>query len=316
METAQMKRRHWLGTAIAGAVAAPWAASAAVAADPGVARVVDTHTHFYDPTRPQGVPWPPPGTPLHRKVMPADWLALAEPLGIRQTVVVEASPWVDDNRWVLELAAEEKSIVGFVGNLDPTDEQFAANLRQLANNPLFRGIRWRSELVRIDVQRDKVLAGAKLLADLGLELDLNGPATTLPHAAQLAAEVPQLRIVINHLGGSGDPQNIHRQWQANIRELAQHDNVYMKVSALVEQVPGAAGQAPRDTQYYAPVLDHLWECFGEDRLIYGSNWPVSDLGAPYETVFGIVKEYFAGKGQQAAEKYFWKNSLAAYRWVM
>ena len=311
-----MNRRHWLGTAIAGAVAAPWAASATVAADPGVARVVDTHTHFYDPTRPQGVPWPPPGTKLHRKVMPADWLALAQPLGIRHTVVVEASLWVEDNRWVLELAAEEQSIVGFVGNLDPTDEQFAANLRQLASNPLFRGIRWRSELVRIDVNREQVLAGARLLADLGLELDLNGPATMLPHAAQLAADVPQLRIVINHLGGSGDPQNIHRQWQANIRELAQHDNVYMKVSALVEQVPGDEGQAPRDTQYYLPVLDHLWECFGEDRLIYGSNWPVSDRGAPYDVVFGIVKEYFAGKGQQAAEKYFWKNSLAAYRWVM
>lgn len=310
-----MKRRHWLGTAIAGAVAAPWAATAAVAADINLARVIDTHTHFYDPTRPQGVPWPPPGTPLYRKVMPADWLALAEPLGIRQTVVVEASPWVEDNRWVLDLAANEKSIVGLVGNLDPNDEQFAAHLRQLASNPLFRGIRWRSDLVRIDAHRDKILAGARLLAELDLELDLNGPATTLPHAARLAAEVPQLRIVINHLGGSGDPQNLHRQWHANIRELAQHNNVYMKVSALVEQVPGAAGQAPRDVQYYLPVLDHLWECFGEDRLIYGSNWPVSDLGAPYETVFAIVKEYFAGKGQSAAEKYFWKNSLAAYRWI-
>ena len=74
------------------------------------------------------------------------------------------------------------------------------------------------------------------------------------------------------------------------------------------------GQAPRDTSYYLPVLDHLWECFGEDRLIYGSNWPVSDKGGPYDLVFKIVSDYFTGKGREACEKYFWKNSLAAYRW--
>ena len=71
-------------------------------------------------------------------------------------------------------------------------------------------------------------------------------------------------------------------------------------------------EAPRDTAYYLPVLDHLWECFGEDRLIYGSNWPVSDRGAPYEVVFKIVHEYFTSKGRDAAEKYFWRNATVAY----
>ena len=75
------------------------------------------------------------------------------------------------------------------------------------------------------------------------------------------------------------------------------------------------GQAPRDTAYYLPILDHLWETFGPDRLIYGSNWPVSDKGAPYDVIFKIVDEYFRTKGNEACEKYFWKNSKAAYRWV-
>ncbi|HCN30804.1 MAG TPA: amidohydrolase [Verrucomicrobiales bacterium] len=284
-------------------------------AAPAATRVIDTHTHFYDPARPQGVPWPPKNSPLHRTVLPADWLAVAAPHGARETVVVEASQWVEDNQWVLDLAEKEKSIVGLVGNLDPNDAQFAANLRRFAANPLFRGIRWRGDLVRLDENRDKVLAGARLLAEHGLELDLNGPASALEHAARLAAEVPDLRVVINHLGASGDPRALKPEWREAVRAVAAGPNVFMKVSALVEQVRDADGKAPDDAEFYLPILDHLWDCFGEDRLIYGSNWPVSDRGAPYETVFKIVSDYFGSKGREAAEKYFWRNSLKAYRWI-
>jgi hypothetical protein len=68
-------------------------------------------------------------------------------------------------------------------------------------------------------------------------------------------------------------------------------NVFCKVSALVEGVRGEVGKAPADPGYYLPILDTLWEAFGPDRLIYGSNWPVSDRGAPYATIIGIVKAY-------------------------
>ena len=78
---------------------------------------------------------------------------------------------------------------------------------------------------------------------------------------------------------------------------------------------GNSSHAPRDTAYYQPVLDHCWECFGEDRVVYGSNWPVSEKGGTYADEFKIVSEYFTAKGSGASEKYFWKNSLAAYRWI-
>lgn len=305
-----MNRRRFLQTTAA-ATLLPGITQAA----PPATRIIDTHTHFYDPTRPEGVPWPGKGTKLYRKVLPADWRALAEPHGIKETVIVEASQWVEDNQWILDLAEKEKCIVGFVGNLDPNDAAFATNLQRFAKNPIYRGIRWRGDLVRIDANRDKVLAGAKLLAQHGLQLDLNGPPTMLPHAAQLAADVPDLRIVIDHLGASGDPQSLRPEWKENIRTAAKQPNIFMKVSALVEQVKCEEGQAPRDTAYYLPILNHLWETFGPDRLIYGSNWPVSDKGAPYDVVFKIVDEYFRSKGTEACEKYFWKNSLTAYRWI-
>lgn len=303
-----MNRRRFLQSVAAASLAPAARASAAP-------RVIDTHTHFYDPSRPQGVPWPPKNSPLYRTVLPADWLAVAAPHGIRETVVVEASQWVEDNQWVLDLAAKEKSIVGLVGNLDPNDAAFAANLQRFAANPLFRGLRWRADLVRIDQNRERVLAGARQLAERDLSLDLNGPAAALEHADRLAGEVPDLRIIINHLGAPGDPRALRPEWQTAVRAIARRPNVFMKVSALVEQVPGAKGDAPGDAEYYRPILDTLWDCFGEDRLLYGSNWPVSDRGASYGVVFGIVRDYFGARGAGAADKYFQRNARAAYRWV-
>lgn len=306
-----MNRRHWIKTTTAAALGTVTAGAQQAPAT----RIIDTHTHFYDPTRPQGVPWPGKGTKLYRKVLPADWQAVANPHGVKETVVVEASQWVEDNQWILDLAAREKCIVGFVGNLDPNDAQFEANLKRFAENRIFRGIRWRGDLVRIDANKDKVLHGAKLLAERSLALDLNGGADMLVHAAELAGAVPDLRIVINHLGAPGDPRAIKPEWKENIKTVAARKNVFMKVSALVEQVKGAEGKAPDDVEFYRPILDPLWESFGPDRLIYGSNWPVSDRGAPYAAVFKIVRDYFAGKGAAESEKYFWKNSLSAYAWT-
>jgi len=306
-----MKRRHFLQS-----VAAASFPALAAAVDTEVAtRVVDTHTHFYDPTRPQGVPWPTQGTRLYRPVLPADWLAQAEPHGIRQTVVVEASKWVEDNQWILDLAAQEKSIVGFVGHLDPADTAFDAYLRRFAANPLFRGVRWSGAALMKPELQSMVLVGAKSLADHGLELDVNGPPEALLAVADLALAVPDLRLVINHLGSSGDPQSLKPAWREGIRVVTKCPNVWMKVSALVEQVKGAEGAAPTDVSYYLPILDYLWQNFGSDRLIYGSNWPVSDRGATYNTVFGLVRDYFSGKGKEACEKYFWQNSRDAYRWI-
>src|SRR5690349_659982 len=109
-----MNRRRLLVMA-SGAMAASIEANAATKP-----WVIDTHTHFYDPTRPQGVPWPPPDDKkLYRAVLPPEYRTLAEPLGVAGTVVVEASPWVEDNQWVLDLAERERYIVGLVGHLEP-----------------------------------------------------------------------------------------------------------------------------------------------------------------------------------------------------
>jgi predicted TIM-barrel fold metal-dependent hydrolase len=308
-----MNRRTFLQTAAATMAGAAWPTFAETAL-----RMVDSHTHFYDPTRQQGVPWPTKGTSLYRPVLPADWKKVATPHGVKETVVVEASPWLEDNQWVLDLAAEEKSIVGFIGNLDPTDAGFSANLKRFAANPLFRGLRWSGELVQADAAKDDVNRGAKELSERGLVLQLNGPPSLLREAARIAATLPDLRIMIDHVGSAGDAAHLTTAWREGLKAAGQQKNIFLKVSALTEQTDESFksyGHAPRDTAYYRPILDHCWECFGEDRLVYGSNWPVSEKGGTYADEFKIVSEYFAAKGDGVSEKYFSMNSRAVYRWI-
>ncbi len=304
-----MNRRTWIKQTAAATVGLYLAKTLDAAPTPAPL-IVDCHTHFYDPTRPQGVPWPPKGSPLHRTVLPADWRAVAAPHGVTATVVVEASEWLEDNQWVLDLASHESDIVAFIGNLDFTAAQFPKYLSRFAANPLFRGLRSRDKRAATELVR-----GGRALAERGLALDLNGGVELVAKAVALAKEVPELRIVINHLGAAGDPRKLAQEWKDDVRRAGQEPNLHMKVSGLVEQTDAPDGQAPREPGFYLPILDHLWESFGADRLIFGSNWPVSDKGAPYDVVFKIVRAFFDGKGAVAAEKYFRGNSLAAYRWV-
>ncbi|MGE0756839.1 MAG: amidohydrolase [Pirellulaceae bacterium] len=310
-----MQRRHFLGQLTA--VACLGTSRYGFAVDPASApRIVDTHTHFYDPTRPQGVPWPPRESPLYRPVYPRDWTAVAAPLGVRETVVVEASAWLEDNQWILDLADRTPAILGLVGHLTPGDGDFAKHLKRLAAHRVFRGIRVGGNLPQ-NVEDPAFRAGIRRLADLGLELDVNGPARIHSAVARLAADVPTLRIVVNHVGGAGEPSRLTDAWRQGMAAMARQPNVYCKVSALLEQTEQASrqpGTAPRDVAYYRPVLDHCWNTFGADRLIYGSNWPVCEKGGSYADQFAIVREFFREKGPEATEKYFWRNAAAAYRW--
>ena len=246
-------------------------------------------------------------------MLPEHYKALAVPEEVTGTVVVEASEWVEDNQWILDIAANEPFIVGFVGNLQLGSEDFGKNLDRFAADPLFRGIRPRGSNIK-NIEQGTILADIEKLAAKDLELDLLLSTEELPDVASLAKCVPELRIVINHIAGVRiDGKTPDSAWIEGMQMAAENPNVYCKVSGLVETTQDKP--APDDVGYYTPTLDVLWEAFGEDQLVYGSNWPVSERFADYATVQQIVMGYFKGKGQEATEKYFWKNSKAAYKWI-
>ncbi len=315
-----LTRRSFLrnsGAGLAGAALGLPGCSARDRRGSGDPVVVDTHTHFYDPSRPEGVPWPRKEEKrLYRKVMPEDYRALPVPQPVAGTVVVEASPWVEDNRWILDLADRTPFIVGFVGNLEPGAAGFEAHLERFAANRLFRGIRARGKDLRQGAEWPAVVAGVKRLAARDLSLDVNVPFAALPDVERLAKEVPDLRIVVNHMAGARiDGKTVDGNWRRQVQALARQPKVFMKVSGLVEGSGRRDGTAPRDLPFYRPWLDAVWEAFGEDRLVYGSNWPVSELFADLSTVQSLIAEYFAGRGGAALEKVFAGNARAAYKWI-
>ncbi|MDB5386038.1 MAG: hypothetical protein JWM11_1684 [Planctomycetaceae bacterium] len=277
--------------------------------------IIDTHTHFYDPSRKEGVPWPgKDDKTLFRPVLPAEYKKLTEPFGVTGTVIVEASPWVEDNQWLLELAKDDPFIVGIVGNLAPGTSDFEKHVDRFAKHSKFRGIRINHAAVKSGLDDKKFLADIGKLADHNLELDINGGPDMLPDIAQLAQAVGTLRIVINHVAnvridGKAPPD----AWVRGMADCAKSPQVFCKVSALVEGGRRDEGLSPSDLAFYTPVLDTVWKLFGEDRLVYGSNWPVSVRYAPYGQIQKIVQEYFLTKGQAASEKFFWKNALKAYQ---
>ena len=307
-----MDRRTFLFAAagIAGSGAAPVATPIPI---------IDTHIHLFDPTRPQGVPWPEKSDAvLYKPALPERYRRVTKGLGIVGAIEVEASPWLEDNQWVLDVAAKEKIIVGTVGDLEPGKPDFHKHLDRFYRNPLFRGIRygnlWNRNLGE-QLSRAEFISDLKLLAGADRTLDSANPDPALIEAlVRLKDRVPDLRIVVDHLPQLDPPteRRARDAYESNLRELGKRPQVYVKVSEVLRRVDG---RVPTDLDFYKSRLDEMWEIFGRDRLLYGSDWPNSDKWGTYPQVLSIVRDYFTSKGREVEEKFFWKNSLAAYRWA-
>ena len=288
------------------------------AEDRRVDTIIDTHTHFYDPTRPLGVPWPGvKDTLLYRRYLPADYRTVAVPAGVTGTVIVEASNWLEDNQWILDLAESDPFIVGCVGNLDPLDAQFSENLARFCKFEKYRGIRLRGQLIAEQIDHANFIVALTKLADADRSLDLLCGTPNLAAIATLSKKIPHLRIILDHCAGVKiDGKEPAADWMNAISLCAKQANIFCKVSALAEATGKKDGAAPRDVAFYKPTLDALWNHFGDERVIYGSNWPVCLHSASYAHVHGLVTDYCAStKSKAATQRYFSGNALTAYKYV-
>ena len=281
---------------------------------PQVKHFIDTHIHLYDPRRADGIPWPPEDDEvLYKPHLPEEYSMLAKASGVTGVVVVEASDRLEDNRWVLDQVANDPFYVALVGNIDPYRKDFAVELDRLRKDKRFVGIRARNE-APIDYLNPQVLANFRLLQKAGLSLDIlaNGKGVKgVLEVDALATEIPELRIIVDHVLGfdiNGQPPG--QDWLDAVASLARHPNVYCKVSGLYQRC--VQQPASQDINHYRTVLDPLWDSFGSERLVYGSNWPCTKKSGNYASFVKLVNSYFTEKGQEASEQFFWKNAAKVY----
>lgn len=294
------------------------AASAATAIAAPSIPIIDTHIHLFDVTRPGGVPWPPKDGPIYKTASPARFRDLVKGLNVVGAIEIECSPLFDDNQWVLDVMSKEPVMTGMIGDLEPDHKDFAKHLERFHKNPLYLGIRYGNIWDRdfhAKSNDPKFIEGVKLLAQANLTLDSANPTQQLvADLLKLKDRVPNLRLVMDHLPRlepAADPA-VEKECAAHLSELAKRPHVYVKVSGVLRPVDN---KVPKDPAFYKPRLDRIYDTFGPDRLIYGSDWPNSDHNGTYQEGLNVVRAYFTAKGQAVAEKYFWRNSIEAYRWV-
>jgi predicted TIM-barrel fold metal-dependent hydrolase len=315
-----ISRRAFLaGSAASAAVVA---LDAAHAQSPSVDNIpiIDAHIHLFDGTRPLGAQYM--GSPAYRAIsktmLPSLYGPLARPVGIVGAIVVESSPWIDDNLWYLEVCGADPIMVGVSGNLNPALPDFGKYVARFHKDPLYRAIRssrfYSADSGKVALDPDQV-ANLKLLAQADLALDTANPTMNLMQANVLLADaIPALRIVMDHLP-SFDPTDDNRQaYEAVVKEMAARPNIFVKLSEVYH---------PRLTDSvivkdYEPLrarLEYLFDAFGEDRVLFGSDYPNSYGVATIPEEVGLMKRFFSTKPREAAEKYFWKNSARVYKWV-
>jgi predicted TIM-barrel fold metal-dependent hydrolase len=262
------------------------------------------------------VPYAGPRGQPPQLALPPIYRRLATPVGIVGAVVVEASPWVEDNLWILERAASDPLFVGVIGNLAPNHPDFAELLHRFAKHPLWRGIRhsavWSVEGGK-QVLKPGMVEGLRLLAQAEMILEMANPSFDLLRAALLVTEaVPQLRLVMDHMPSLDPTPDTQAAYDDLIGELARQPNVSVKLSQVFHRghdatsAPGVAAHRPR--------LDALIAAFGDDRVMFGSDWPNSVGTATIAQAVSLTQAYFADKPRLQAEKYFWRNAARVYKW--
>lgn len=289
-------------------------------APPGKRPIVETHIHFWQVTRPGGVPWPTPAEgPIFRDVLPPEYSAFARANGVVTAGIVEASGIVEDNQWILDLVRHDRFYSFFVGNLEIGASTFARDLARFARDPRWVGIRGYltgpAEGITLSPAQ---LASLRDLARRGMTLDIISRGTKNPkdQVQALCTAVPDLRIIIDHLGGAKGPPPVDPTWELEIRRVADVcPNLYMKFSSFYDMyAPGdVVFPSPTDLGAYKAHFDVLMTAFGADRLVWGSNWPVTNLHGTFEAQIAIAEEYLAPFGTAVRDKVMFKNALAFYR---
>ena len=289
---------------------------------PGAIPIIDTHIHLFDNTRPvfTGYMGSPYYRVLNKPSTPAMYAPLARPAGIVGAIVVEsAAQFIDDNLWYLEQARDNPIMVGVSGNIDPGSNEFTKYLNHFHRDPLFRTIRssrfYTSAGGKIALNPAQV-ANLKLLAQADLALDTANPSMPLMQANVLLADaIPDLRIIMDHLPSFDPEPDGQAAYEEVVKEMAARTNIFVKLTEVYHPKGGDGGLIVKNYEFLRARLEYLFQAFGEDRVMFGTDYPNSYGVATIPEEVGLMQQFYATKTRAQQEKYFWQNSSKIYKWV-
>lgn len=277
--------------------------------------IIDGHQHFWDPAR-ADYPWMQAEElkPIRRAFGPPDLAPLLKANGIDATILVQCRSAIEETIEFLQLAADTPFVAGVVGWADLTDESLGDTLDRLRNGAggaKLVGIRHQvhDEADPDWLARDGVRRGLSAVFARDLAYDLLVRTRELPAAIAAARAFPQSRFVLDHAAKPPIAQGFSREWADGIGELAACGNVWCKVSGLATE----AKWDDWDAERLLPYVQHVAKCFGEDRLIFGSDWPVCLLAGSYSEVKGALEACLTKLGPHVRDKAFGVNAKQAYR---
>ena len=282
--------------------------------------IIDAHIHLFDGRRTQGAGYM--GSAAYRAQsqtsLPAMYASLARPSGVVGAIIVESSARVEDNDWYLEVSQADPFMVAVSGRLDPYSAQFGENLARLRKNPLYRAIRASRFYTNTDakVSLDAVaVENLKLLAQADLAQDTANPSMPLMTAnVMLADAIPSLRIIMDHLPSFDPAPDGQAAYEAVVKEMAARPNIFVKLTEVYHPRLDNK-QVVDDYNALRDRLEYLLGMFGEDRVMFGTDYPNSYGVATISEEVGLMKKFFSTKTRAQAEKYFWRNAARVYKYV-
>jgi L-fuconolactonase len=280
--------------------------------------VIDTHIHLFDVDRLSGLPWPEKSDKvLYKSILAVDYNKVIEQNNLAGVIVVEASPRVSDNDWVLHQTKKYKDkYIGLIGALEFDKKRFKEDLNRFCEEPRFLGLRIGTQYLDKPhnnkyLEDPVVLNNLQLLSDAQKTLDVLIYKLNLDDVILIAKKYSELKIIINHVGGIViDGKKPAKKWETKTNEAARYPNVYCKVSGLFQRC--STQPASKNMQHYKKVLNVVYKQFGEDRLIFGSNWPCTLYSGNFAEHKKVINDYFKTKGPKVLKKLYYQNAKKIY----
>jgi L-fuconolactonase len=250
---------------------------------------IDSHQHFWRYSAAEYEWIDDSMSVLRRDFLPSDARREMDLAGIDACVAVQARQTLEETRWLLELADAATFIAAVVGWVDLQADDAEAQLARFATHAKLVGVRHivQSEPDPRFLLRPAFCRGIALLEERHLTYDILIYPRHLPAAIELVSRFPRQRFVLDHLAKPEVRTGEIREWERHIRELAEARNVWCKVSGLVTEADWTRWTAS-DVR---PYLDVAFECFGAERLLAGSDWPVCTVAAGYGRTMSLLTDY-------------------------